>query len=227
VHGLRRAARLLSVAFIASSGIFAVGLLLASITDTTGAVLLPMAVAFALVGLLLTLAQPEVRRVVGPFLRRHAEAISLGTLAVGTFVALIHYGLAAVALQHGPDARGHEFLLTANTVAPVTAALAAGAQVVLALRGAPRIRERVLALVLLAVATTVPVAAMLLLGRTLAALQPLAQPETVNSLVLATWGVGRQLVVVPLAFGVAALLVPAAAWTRGRVLARREPVVSR
>jgi hypothetical protein len=227
VHGLRRAARLLSVAFIASSGIFAVGLLLAAVTETTGAVLLPFSGAFAVIAALLTLAQPEVRPVVVPWLREHGEAIYLGTLAVGTFVALIHYGLAAVALQHGPDARGYEFLLTANTVAPVTAAVAAAAQVVLALRGAPRIRERVLALVLLAVTTTVPIVAMLLLGRTLATLQPLAQPDAVNSLVLAMWGVGRQLLVVPLAFGVAALLVPAVTWTRGRVLARREAVASR
>lgn len=218
--GLARTARVLSVALIASSAIFAIGLLLTSATDGTGALFLPIAGAFAVIAVLLTLAQPEVHRLLLRQLVVHREAFYVGTLLVGTSVALAHYGLAAVALQYGPNARGDEFLLTASGVAVLTAVIAASAQVVLAGRGAPRIRERVVALALLAAATAIPVAAMWLLGRSLDP-RPLDQPAALGTLVLAMRSVGAQLVVVPAAFTAATALVPLVAWVRSRVVARR------
>ncbi|WP_375388403.1 hypothetical protein [uncultured Amnibacterium sp.] len=208
MSGLSRVARVLSVALIASSAIFASGLLLTSATNGTGAIFLPFAGAFAVIAVVLTLAQPEVHRLLGRRLIRHREALYVGSMLVGTSVALAHDALAA--LQGGPTARGADFLATANLVAPATAVVAVLGQVVLVARGAPRIRARVTALVLLAATSAAPAGAAWLLG-----------PEA--ALGGAAPDAGPQLAVIPFAFAIGAVLVPLAAWTRRRSTISQAP----
>lgn len=131
-------------------------------------------------------------------------------MLLGTVASASAYVIAGVLLHDGPTVPGYDVLMVATDLAITTAAFAAMVQVLLALADAPANRARATAAGLLAATTAVPVVALVSLGAMLSTLEPLAQPTAVNSLVLAMWGVGKQLVPVPVGFAAAAVLIAAA-----------------